>query len=63
MSAHSLHVMSQTSEIGDIHVYFISCIAASPRSEHTELQNLHKNSEAGLSQKNSHRELTDMVWL
>ena len=35
-----------------------------PRSEPIELQNLHKNSAAGRSQKNSKRELTDiMVWL
>jgi len=41
----------QTSEMGDSHVYFIRSIA--PRSEPSELQNLHRNSAAGLPQKNS----------
>ena len=41
----------QTSEIGDTHVYFIRFMAPTLRSEPRELQNLHKNSTAGLSQK------------
>jgi len=48
----------------DTHVYFITSMAPTPRSEPTELQNLHKIPAAGLSQKNSKRELTDiMAWL
>jgi len=46
------------------HVYLIRSMPPTPRSEPNELQNLHKNSAVGLSQKNSQRELTDiMVWL
>jgi len=55
VSVNSLRVSLslQTSEIGDIHVYFIRSMAPTPRSKLTELQNLHKISSAGLSQKNS----------
>jgi len=37
--------------MGDTHVYFIRPVAATPRSEPTKLQNLHKYSAAGLPQK------------
>ena len=43
----------QTSEMGDTHVYFIRTTAPTLRPEPNELQNFHKNSAAGLSQKNS----------
>jgi len=35
----------------DTHVYFISPVAPTPRSEPSELQNLHMNSAVGLSKK------------
>ena len=41
----------QTSEMGDIHVYFIRSMAPTPRSVPRELHNLHKNSAAGLFRK------------
>jgi len=44
----------QTSEMGDVH--FISPVAPTPRSEPSELQNLHRNSAAGMPQKNSQSE-------
>jgi len=67
MSAHSPRVsvsVFQTSEMGATHVYFIKSMPPTFRSEPIKLQNLHKNSAAGFSQKNLQRELTDiMVWL
>jgi len=51
----------QTSEMGDINVYFIRSMAPTFRYESTELQNLHKNSAANLSQNNSQREWTDIL--
>ena len=57
------NVSAQTSELGDAHIYFIRVMAQAPRSERSELQNLHGNLAAGLPQKNSQRERTDiMVW-
>jgi len=50
----------QISEMGDTHVYFIRPLAPTLRSEPGVLQNLHRNSAAGLPQKNSQREQTDM---
>ena len=43
----------QTSEMGDTRVYFIRSVAKRPRSEPTELQNLHKNTTAGLFFQNN----------
>jgi len=48
----------QTSEMGDTNVHFIRSMPPTSRSELTELQNLLKNSAAGLSRKHSQRELT-----
>jgi len=66
MSVHSLHVSVshfQTSEMGDTHVNFIRPVDPTPISEPSELQNLHRNSAAGLPQKNLQCEWTDiMVW-
>ena len=54
----------QTSEIGDTHFYFIRPMAPTRKSEPNELQNVHRNSAAGLSNKHSLRERSDiMVWL
>ena len=39
----------------DTHVYFINPVLPTPRSEPSELQNLHRNSAAGQRQKNSQR--------
>ena len=41
----------QTSEMGDIHVYFIRAVAPGPRTESSELHNLHKNLAASLPKK------------
>jgi len=43
----------QTSGTGDIRVYYIRSMDPTARSEPTGLQNVHKNSAAGLFQKNS----------
>jgi len=53
----------QTSEMGDIHVYFIRSVTPTPRSEPSKLQNLHRNSAAGLPKKNSQPEQTDILAL
>jgi len=37
--------------MGDTHVYMMWHVAPTPRSQHSELQNLHKNSPAGLHKK------------
>jgi len=67
MSVHSLHVSVshfETSEMGDTHVYLMRPVAPTPRSEPSELQNLHRNSAEGLPKKNSRRERSDIVaWL
>ena len=48
----------------DTRVYVIRPVAPTPRSEPSELHNLHRNSAAGLPQKNSQREWNViMVWL
>ena len=51
----------QTYEMGDTHVYFIKPVAPTPRSEPSELQNLHRNSAAGLPQKNAQSERNDIM--
>ena len=57
----------ETSEMGDTHVYLMMAAAPTPRSQLSELQNLHRNSAAAavcLSKKNLQRERNDiMVWL
>jgi len=54
----------QPSEMGKTHVYFITPVAPTPRSDHSEQQNLHRNSAVGLPQKNSQHERTDIkAWL
>jgi len=44
--------------MGDSHVYFFRPVAPTPRSEPSELQNLLRNSAAGMPQKNSYHEQT-----
>jgi len=56
--------LCQNSEMGDTHVYFIRPVAYAPETAPIKLQNLHKNSAAGLSLKNLQRERTDIIlWL
>ena len=43
--------VSPTSEMGDMHVYLMRPVTSALRSEPSALQNLHRNSAAGLSQK------------
>jgi len=51
----------QTSEMGVTHVYFIRSVPPTFRPEPKELQNVHKNSAMGLSQKNIYRQLIDII--
>jgi len=51
----------QTSEMEDTHNYFVRPVAPTPRTEPIELQKMHRNSAAGLPQKNSYRERTDIM--
>ena len=51
-------------ENGETHVCSTRPEAPTPRSEYSELQNLHRNSAAGLAQEDSQRERTDIIaWL
>ena len=51
----------KTSEKRDTHVRYVRPVPRTPRSEPSELQNLHRNSASGLPQKNSEREHIGMA--
>jgi len=48
--------------MGETHVYSIRPVAPTSRSEPSELQNLHRNSEAGLRQENNHNVNRQTLW-
>ena len=43
----------ETSEMGATHVYLMRPVAPAPRTQPSELQNLHRNLAAGLPKKSS----------